>query len=46
MSEGKRLGIASTPTFFLNGRLVAGALEVEKLEHAIRLERASAQKTS
>jgi protein-disulfide isomerase/uncharacterized membrane protein len=46
VSEGKRLGVASTPTFFLNGRFVAGALEVEKLEHAIRLERASAQKTS
>jgi protein-disulfide isomerase/uncharacterized membrane protein len=36
-----RLGVQSTPTFFLNGRTVAGALAPDKLEHAIRLERAS-----
>jgi protein-disulfide isomerase/uncharacterized membrane protein len=39
--EGKRLGIASTPTFFLNGRTVTGALAADKLEYAIRLERAT-----
>jgi protein-disulfide isomerase/uncharacterized membrane protein len=44
--EAARLGITSTPTFFLNGRTVAGALEPEKLEHAIRLERAAVQTAS
>lgn len=38
---GTRLGVQSTPTFFLNGRTVAGALAPDKLEHAIRLERAA-----
>jgi protein-disulfide isomerase len=42
---GKRLGVQSTPTFFLNGRTVAGALAPDKLEHAIRLERASSGKS-
>jgi protein-disulfide isomerase/uncharacterized membrane protein len=41
---GTRLGVQSTPTFFLNGRTVAGALAPDKLEHAIRLERASSGK--
>jgi protein-disulfide isomerase/uncharacterized membrane protein len=41
VAEGTRLGIASTPTFFLNGRTVAGALDPEKFENAIRLERAA-----
>jgi protein-disulfide isomerase/uncharacterized membrane protein len=41
---GTRLGVQSTPTFFLNGRTVLGALAPEKLEHAIRLERASRAK--
>jgi len=44
--DGTRLGVTSTPTFFLNGRTVTGALEPEKLEHAIRLERASARAAS
>jgi protein-disulfide isomerase len=39
-----RLGVQSTPTFFLNGRTVAGALAPDKLEHAIRLERAASGK--
>jgi protein-disulfide isomerase len=38
--EASRLKIESTPTFFLNGRTVLGALDAEKLEYAIRLERA------
>jgi protein-disulfide isomerase len=38
---GTRLGVQSTPTFFLNGRTVTGALAADKLEHAIRLARAS-----
>jgi protein-disulfide isomerase len=41
---GTRHGVQSTPTFFLNGRTVAGALAPDKLEHAIRLERASSGK--
>ncbi len=41
VSEGDRLRVVSTPTFFLNGRTLAGALDREKLEHAIRLERAA-----
>lgn len=44
--EGTRLGVTSTPTFYLNGRTVTGALEPDKLEHAIRLERANAQTAS
>jgi protein-disulfide isomerase len=40
----RRLGVQSTPTFFLNGRTVAGALAPDKLEHAIRLERAASGK--
>jgi protein-disulfide isomerase len=35
---GVRLGISSTPTLFLNGRAVRGALEPEKLTYALRLE--------
>jgi protein-disulfide isomerase/uncharacterized membrane protein len=46
VAEGRRLGIASTPTFFLNGRAVAGALDPEKFENAIRLERAARQSSS
>jgi protein-disulfide isomerase/uncharacterized membrane protein len=38
--EGARLKITSTPTLFLNGRTVTGALAADKLEYAIRLERA------
>lgn len=41
---GTRLGVQSTPTFFFNGRTVAGALAPDKLEHAIRLERAASGK--
>jgi protein-disulfide isomerase/uncharacterized membrane protein len=41
---GTRLGVQSTPTFFINGRTVAGALAPDKLEHAIRLERATSGK--
>lgn len=41
VAEGIRLAIESTPTFFLNGRQVAGAKEPAELEQAIRLERAA-----
>ncbi len=39
VAEGKRLEIKSTPTLFLNHRTVVGALEEDKLELAIRIER-------
>lgn len=39
VAEGKRLEIKSTPTLFINHRTVVGALEEEKLELAIRIER-------
>lgn len=46
VAEGTRLGIESTPTFFLNGRAVKGALDPEKFENAVRLERAARQQNS
>lgn len=46
VSEGARLKITSTPTFFLNGRTVTGALDADKLEYAIRLERAATRAPS
>lgn len=39
VAEGTRLEIKSTPTLFVNGRTVVGALEEENLEHVIRIER-------
>jgi len=41
IEAAKALGITSTPTFFLNGRTLRGALETDKFEYAIRLERAA-----
>ncbi|MDA8793371.1 DsbA family protein [Bacteriovoracaceae bacterium] len=35
IAEGKKLGIKSTPTFFVNGQLVAGALPVEEFSKLI-----------
>jgi protein-disulfide isomerase len=35
---GSRLGVKSTPTFFINGRLIAGGLPAAALEAAIELE--------
>jgi protein-disulfide isomerase/uncharacterized membrane protein len=35
---GTRLGVKSTPTFFINGRLIAGGLPPAVLEAAIELE--------
>jgi predicted DsbA family dithiol-disulfide isomerase len=31
-AEGNRLGVTSTPTFFINGRMVKGAAPLEALE--------------
>lgn len=41
IEAAKALGITSTPTFFLNGRTLRGALDLDKFEYAIRLERAT-----
>jgi protein-disulfide isomerase len=41
VAAAEKLGIKSTPTFFLNGRVLRGALESDKFEYAIRLERAA-----
>jgi len=42
VAEGARLEIKSTPTLYFNRRTIVGALEEEKLEHAIRIERSLA----
>ena len=39
VAEGARLEIKSTPTLFFNRRTVVGALEDDKFEQAIRIER-------
>ena len=40
VAEAMRLGIESTPTFFLNGRTITGAPRATALGYAIQLERA------
>ena len=40
-AAGKRLGIKSTPTLFINGRAVEGALDRSRYEYVIALERRS-----
>jgi len=40
-AAGKRLGIKSTPTLFINGRAVEGALDRNHYEYVIALERRS-----
>ena len=44
VAEGIRLGIESTPTFFLNGRTITGAPRADALGYAIQLERAARQR--
>ena len=46
VSEGDQLGVASTPTFFFNGRMLKGSLDTNKLDLAVRLERAARQSGS
>jgi len=41
---GSRLGVRSTPTFFVNGRPFAGALEGERLHAIVEEERAAASR--
>lgn len=35
IEEGKNIGVKSTPTFFINGQLIAGALPVEEFSEII-----------
>ncbi len=42
VAEGVRLGINSTPTFFLNGRTIRGRLPRKEFQYAIAIERAKA----
>jgi protein-disulfide isomerase len=44
VAEGMRLGIESTPTFFLNGRTITGAPGAKNLNYVIQLERAARQR--
>ena len=46
VQEGERLGVSSTPTFFINGRKVSGALDPDMFSHAIRIERDKAKSKS
>ncbi len=42
MAYGEKLGLKSTPTFFINGRLVSGALPLDKFSEIIDEELSSA----
>lgn len=41
---GRRLGVSSTPTFFINGRLVTGAQPLEEFEALVEEELRSAER--
>jgi len=41
--KGREIGVRSTPNFFINGRLVEGALKPDALRQLVDLERAQAQ---
>jgi protein-disulfide isomerase len=43
LEVGTRLGISGTPTFFVNGRVLVGALPLETFESVIESELAAAQ---
>jgi len=43
MDEGQRVGVQSTPTFFINGRLIVGAANYEQFARVIDEELANAQ---
>jgi protein-disulfide isomerase len=38
MEQGKRLGVRGTPTFFVNGRQIAGALPLDKFQAVVSEE--------
>jgi protein-disulfide isomerase len=42
--NGRALGVRSTPNFFINGRLIEGALKAEALQQLVDRERAQAQR--
>jgi protein-disulfide isomerase len=44
VAEAMRLGVESTPTFYLNGRTITGAPRADRLGYAIQLERAAKQR--
>jgi protein-disulfide isomerase len=46
VASGTKLGVESTPTLYLNGRTVRGALRGDTLGYAIVIERAATQKKS
>jgi protein-disulfide isomerase len=41
MDQGKRLGVSATPTFFINGHLVAGAMSYEAMRDLVDQELAA-----
>ncbi len=43
VEEGNRLRIESTPTMFINGRVIHGSLDADLLRYAIAIERAKLQ---
>ncbi len=43
-NEGRVIEVASTPTFFVNGRKITGAKDIEALAQIVEEERAAAQK--
>ena len=46
VQTGQALGVAQTPTFFINGRKIAGGLEPAFFQAAIEYELARAQQGS
>jgi protein-disulfide isomerase len=46
LDEARRLGINSTPTFVINGRVARGALTLEEFKAAIDKELQSAKRTN
>lgn len=43
LQEGQRLGVRATPTFFINGRRVVGAVPIEAFKQVINEELSSAE---
>jgi len=44
MDYGEKLGVRSTPTFFINGQLVSGAVPIESFSEIIDEELSLAKK--
>jgi protein-disulfide isomerase len=43
--EGRELGVVQTPTMFVNGRMVSGALSAEQMDSLVRMEMQHRQET-